>query len=151
MLNPGQIEPGRMEEIMNRISFGSMESVEGIPVLEVFIKNIEDDKILGKGYLAPFRQYCFQVSGTKEGSGDYGSSEVIGLKHCKVSTLGEGVGFQSNNSPEEVTKELLLGQAVIAVVQYAAYNSNLKPFVGNVINNGKMSDFIDEVYNYLFK
>ena len=140
---------------MNRIKFGEMELVNGIPVMEVFIKSSDDDKILTKGYLAPFRQYCFQVSGTKDGSGDHGSSDVIGLKHCMIPTLGEGIGFQSNNSPEGVTKELLLGQAAIAVVQYAAYNINFEPVVGNItgrLHEGKqMRDFIDEVYNYLFK
>lgn len=46
-----------------------------MPIVEV----ICDGGRYEKGYLTPFRGYRFQVSGTKDGQGDCGSSQVVGL------------------------------------------------------------------------
>ena len=55
---------------------------ETIPTLKITFDN-------GGGYyLQPFRKYCFQVSGTIDGDGDYGSSNNLpyeNLKDLKVS------------------------------------------------------------------
>ena len=59
----------------------SLTSYEGVPVLKV---TQEDGKV---GYLAPFRGYCFQVSGSLEGVGDLGASTVVGLGNFLKSDL----------------------------------------------------------------
>ena len=59
----------------NTITFGkiTLEGKTGIPTLEI----ICEDRSF---YLTPFRGYRFQVSGTKDGDGDYGSSPVVHFK-----------------------------------------------------------------------
>lgn len=57
---------------LKKIEFGSLtlEGRSGIPTLEI--------KCGDRSYfLTPFRGYRFQVSGTKDGEGDYGSSPVV--------------------------------------------------------------------------
>lgn len=56
----------------NQITFGNLtlEGRSGIPTLEIKV----DDRSY---YLTPFRAYRFQVSGSKDGDGDYGSSPVL--------------------------------------------------------------------------
>lgn len=60
---------------MKKIEFGNLtlEGRTGIPTLE--IKCGERSY-----YLTPFRGYRFQVSGSRDGDGDYGSSPVIHYK-----------------------------------------------------------------------
>ena len=62
---------------INKIAFGklTLEGRTGIPTLEI---KVGDDSF----YLTPFRGYRFQVSGTKDGDGDYGSSPVIHYKEA---------------------------------------------------------------------
>ena len=57
------------------IEFGNLtlEGRTGIPTLEI---KVEDRSY----YLTPFRGYRFQVSGSKDGDGDYGSSPVVHFK-----------------------------------------------------------------------
>lgn len=112
------------------------------------------------GYLAPFRNYAFQVSATFDGCGDLGSSKVIGLQNV-IRSNGGGHG-PSNLNWEETTWELLKGQACIALMQFAsrdhAYiNLNSAGYFGNqqasngekVWCNNLMDLFILEVVHYL--
>lgn len=64
-----------MKNNNNTITFGkiTLEGKTGIPTLEI----VTDDRSY---YLTPFRGYRFQVSGTKDGDGDYGSSPVVHFK-----------------------------------------------------------------------
>jgi len=57
---------------MKNIEFGSLtlEGRTGIPTLEI---KCGDSNF----YLTPFRGYRFQVSGSTDGDGDYGSSPVV--------------------------------------------------------------------------
>ena len=57
-----------------------------IPVIELKVK--DSDIIVG--YLSPFRCYRFQVSGTFDGQGDYGCTEVIGLANCIIDKIYDG-------------------------------------------------------------
>ena len=62
-------------ELPKDIWFGeiTLEGRTGIPTLEI--------RCDGRSYyLTPFRGYRFQVSGSKDGDGDYGSSPVIHYK-----------------------------------------------------------------------
>lgn len=58
-----------------------LTSYEGVPVLKV---TQEDNST---GYLAPFRGYCFQVSGSLEGIRDLGASTVVGLGNFVLAGL----------------------------------------------------------------
>ena len=48
---------------------------EGMPTLMIKA----DDEKIGTGYLHPFRAYSFQVSGSADGQGDYGSTGVMDI------------------------------------------------------------------------
>ena len=137
---------------MNTLKLRKVEVPEGkLPLLAVTVTTEEGEKIR-RGFLSPFRKYCFQVSGTVNGSGDFGASEVIGLKNIKIEELGCGFGHESNHNPEGVTKELLRGQAVIALAQFAAINEASLGDIANHTGEGKkMLTYIDEVYDFLFK
>ena len=66
-----------------RATFGELRMYENfMPVLEIKV----NDKVVG--YLSPFRGSRFQVSGTFDGQGDYGSSEVVGLKNAILKNTG---------------------------------------------------------------
>ena len=69
------LEATTMKNNNNTITFGkiTLEGKTGIPTLEI----VTDDRSY---YLTPFRGYRFQVSGTKDGDGDYGSSPVVHFK-----------------------------------------------------------------------
>lgn len=60
---------------MKKIEFGTLtlEGRSGIPTLEIKCGN-------RSYFLTPFRGYRFQVSGSRDGDGDYGSSPVIRFK-----------------------------------------------------------------------
>ena len=137
---------------MNKLSLRKVEVPEGkLPILAVTVVTDEGEKIR-RGFLSPFRKYCFQVSGTVNGSGDFGASEVIGLKNIKIEELGYGFGHESNHNPEGVTKELFRGQAVIALAQFAAMNQASLGDIANHTGEGKkLLAYIDEVYDFLFK
>ena len=60
---------------MKTIEFGNLtlEGRTGIPTLEIKCGD-------RSYYLTPFRGYRFQVSGSRDGDGDYGSSPVVHFK-----------------------------------------------------------------------
>ena len=60
---------------MKTIEFGALtlEGRSGIPTLEIKCGN-------RSYFLTPFRGYRFQVSGSRDGDGDYGSSPVVHFK-----------------------------------------------------------------------
>ena len=85
------------------VSFGEViqESYRNIPQLPISIVDEQNNEV-SKGYLTPFRRYCFQVSGDTHGNGDFGSSNVINL--MSLYPLDEGL-----------RKELLKGQITMAI------------------------------------
>lgn len=92
--------------------FGNRCDYHNIPTIEVNILD-EKDEMVTTGYLAPFRTYRMQVSGTAEGSGDLGSSKVMFM--CDyVNVTGRGNISNFGN-------ELFRGQAVIAVAKFVQY------------------------------
>lgn len=146
---------------MNIIKFGKIESkISGdivIPVIEILTRSVDTNENLGRAYLQPFHQYCFQVTGNKEDSAySIGSSCEIGLKHCYITSIGEGPGYETKESAGNITRELLLGQAIIAVLNYAYNCHNIMNItigdIGGYYGEGKkLRDFIDEVYMGLTK
>lgn len=101
----------RFEICKSTITNGNM------PILKITKDN---DRV---GYLSPFRGYRFQVSGTIAGSGDYGSSSVVGLAkvlYADYSSDKDGTfGYQSNVS--DTGAEILCSLAEIAIRNFDAY------------------------------
>lgn len=112
------------------------------------------------GYLSPFRNYKFQVSGTFEGDRDIGSSKVVGLGniwHANKSR-GDGIGYQSNLTWFDTKKELLKGQAALALLDFERhdYKVSLGSFREIKLSNDEtvwvdndLDWFIEEVAIYL--
>lgn len=77
-----------------------------IPQVEVIIESYDGSKFIRKGWLSPFRGYRFQVSGTRNGRGDYGSSPV--MRYSK----------ELASVHPTLIEDLLRGQAIIAVEHF---------------------------------
>ena len=112
-----------MTTIKLDIEFGEMiiNEESKIPMLPVNVFSIDDagtKTIMDTTYLCPFRGYCFQVCGTKDGDGDYGSSGVIGLGHVLTVKRGDGPVFRSNYNSDGIIKELMRGQICLAMNQF---------------------------------
>jgi hypothetical protein len=81
-----------------------------------------DGQVVRKGYLTPFRAYRFQVSGTVNGEGDFGSTPVCNLS--ELARMSDGYG-------------VLLPHAFTAIARWArGYKLGLDPYAifgyGNV-------------------
>lgn len=78
-------------------------------------------------YLTPFRLYDFQISGTLDGDGDYGSSPVIGLCNLMAMTRDnyELSNLSWNNyisTTSNALHPLMKGQAMLAIYGFQKYN-----------------------------
>ncbi len=110
---------------------------DAIPTLKICFDNN------GGYYLQPFRKYCFQVSGSITGDGDYGSSSTLpyeNLKDMKVSAttaiLADAAkaaikDFESRNS------EWVMSNVSIPRRTFAQFIDNCHMWI-----YGKKSDYI---------
>ena len=135
----------------NNIYFGKINfyGTSKMPIIELCI----DDKTVG--YLSPFRGYKFQVSGTLEGQRDIGSSQVIGLGNVWNSRRDETNNklVSSNLSWEETRKELLKGQAMIALFQFQSFKKALIKFAKfgkKTLSNGE-EVWVNDDLDYFIK
>lgn len=115
---------------MKKIEFGTLtlEGRTGIPTLEI--------KTDGRSYyLTPFRAYRFQVSGSKDGDGDYGSSPVIHFKK----TLG-GLHYT-------ITTGIIDSAARDALSRFCD-GRGMMPSIG--VFSHVWYEFIDESHKWLF-
>lgn len=114
------------------------------------------------GYLSPFRNYCFQVSGTFDGQMDLGSSKVIGLGNVwNAKKSRSEIGYQTNLNWYDTKKELLKGQAALAIMSFENYFGGEYKFISSNFGEKKLSNgetvwvnddldwFIEEVAIYL--
>ena len=130
----------------------------GVSNMPIAVIDYDDNS---KGYLSPFRAYKFQVSGSFEGERDMGSSQVVGLKNIVELKMPNkyGAGYSSNVGNEDFVKEILKGQAMIAMVKASRGESiHLGQFGQVELSNGEqlfvnddLDKFIEEVYIYLNK
>jgi hypothetical protein len=78
-----------------------------------------------KYYLAPFRGYKFQVSGTLDGGGDYGSTEVVGLLNIYNALIDVGgcnaPCRQSNVSGKHMVAEIYYCMAMTAILLHSQH------------------------------
>ena len=132
-----------------RATFGELRMYENfMPVLEIKV----NDKVVG--YLSPFRGYRFQVSGTFDGEGDYGSSEVIGLKNAILKSTGtsdDSLYYRSNCNAHDTSIEMLLGLATIAVAKFCRNRNYIMPDINLYCWKDKhvLNDFLEACYNML--
>jgi hypothetical protein len=112
------------------IEFGNLtlEGRTGIPTLEIKCGN-------RSYFLTPFRGYRFQVSGSRDGDGDYGSSPVIHFKE----TLG-GLHYA-------VTTGIIDSAARDALSRFCD-GRGMMPSIGVMTN--VWYEFIDESHKWLF-
>lgn len=112
---------------------------------------LADDEGNEVAFLSPFRNYKFQVSATFEGDRDIGSSKVIGLGNVWSAnkSRGEGIGYQSNLTWFDTKKELLKGQAALALLDFERrhdYKVSLGHFGKVKLSNDEevwVNDFLD--------
>ena len=106
------------------------------------------------GFLSPFRNYKFQVSATFEGSRDLGSSKVIGLGnvwHANKSR-GDGICYQSNLTWFDTKKELLKGQAALAILDFERHDYKVSlGHVGKVKLSNDEEVWVDDFLDYFIE
>lgn len=100
-----------------------------IPTLVVNVVNNETSKVVATGYLTPSRGYCFRVSANDSGAGEMGSSPTMRLGR---------IARMNNNA-----YELLLGQVMLALQDFASSDATIKVCDGNiaVINKYEISKY----------
>jgi hypothetical protein len=115
---------------INKVTFGklTLEGRSGIPTLELKV----GDRSF---YLTPFRAYRFQVSGSKDGDGDYGSSPVI---HSRESF---------KELPRTITTGIIDSAARDAIYRFCEGGREI-PFIGTMTN--VYYEFLDESHKWLW-
>jgi len=118
---------------MGQITF---EGKSGIPTLALNLVEIEpetkEEVIIRTVYLSPFRGYSFQVSGTKDGDWDMGSSSVIAFYKDAFKNLVQFKNYQ-------VLNPVLKGQAMMAIIQFTN-NSYCEKTIYS--ENGEVEDLV---------
>ena len=151
--------------INGRISVGAPYVPDGATIptvrIDVHLDGEDGEQYLSKGYLTPFRRYCFQVSANERGDCDMGSSPAIGDMRYVLNYL---VDPELPLDPC-TGKSFINGQAALAVqafipstyrgrkvlvekFSYKYYSSN---FVGltHDENLKNWSKFIDMCYDWI--
>ena len=103
---------------------------ETIPTLKLAFDN-------GGGYyLQPFRKYCFQVSGSIDGEGDYGSSNDLPYENLK-------------DLPVSTTTAILTDAAKAAIKDFESRNNDW--VISNVsIPRWAFAKFIDDCHIWIY-
>jgi len=103
---------------------------ETIPTLKIAFDN-------GGGYyLQPFRKYCFQVSGSIDGEGDYGSSNDLPYENLK-------------DLPVSETTAILTDAAKAAIKDFESRNNDW--VISNVsIPRWAFAKFIDDCHIWIY-
>ena len=86
-------------------------SETGFPTIEIRIFRPDGLSVLSRGYLSPFRGYCFQVSGSRKGDVDKGASPAL-------QPFSKMLANVPDDESGTVKKTLLKGQAIIALHRY---------------------------------
>lgn len=104
--------------IICSVELGKIEKSEtGFPVLEIRVIMPDNLTVLTRGWLMPFRGYCFQVSGTRKGEWDLGASPALQPFREMLSTVPD-------DESGTVKKSLLKGQALIALHRFLQRDSD---------------------------
>lgn len=126
---------------MERIALKNL-TVLNMPVLEIDIGIVDNVK----GYLSPFRYYKFQVSETKAGEVDLGSSAIVGLKHFTDIIPSTGIGYDHNQDPCKEGLKALASSALMQFITYPSVANKIDMSVIDVIiHSNEFDEFIDRV------
>lgn len=115
---------------INKVTFGklTLEGRSGIPTLELKVGD-------RSYYLTPFRAYRFQVSGSKDGDGDYGSSPVLHYREA------------FKELPCSITTGIIDSAARDAIYRFCEGGREI-PFIGTMTN--VYYEFLDESHKWLW-
>ena len=103
---------------MKKILFGEVKK-SGMPAIQVIVETDGVKDVTGE--LRLFRGYSFQVTDS-DGFGDLGCSKVIGFANIKYEKVNTGNSWSASNLSEKgAMKELLKGQALLAIVDHLRY------------------------------
>ena len=86
-------------------------AMELVPAGTYSIPTVVIETLTGRKYfLQPFRGYRFQISGSAKGSGDYGSSTVVGLANV--------LRLEQHNPPTESRSSIYASNVVDLIDEY---------------------------------
>lgn len=141
----------------------TFEGRTGIPTMEILVKEKDTDRIVDTKYLAPFRGYAFQVSGTRNGEWDCGSSSPMAYNDGnKIHGYGTILKDLTQYNNYAVLNPILKGQAMIALVEFASREfiirdknsedglTEIHPALGfRAGNNAQLDRFIGESIKWI--
>ena len=121
------------KNVVNLVYIKTADFVEGASIPTLALKDEEGNV---RGYLHPFRGYRFQVSGSAEGNGDYGSSEVVGLANI---VTGRYTGRDTAANPSLSVWASNSGDIVCSIFEAFAWNA-LFEFTGRGVSLSEEND-----------
>lgn len=136
---------------MYKIEIGNVIDFEGVPVLELNVVDFERKVNKSTVYLSPFRGYRFQVSGTFDGHGDYGSTEVVGLGnvlHAKFTRV-DGFSGKSNLPADKMGREMLLWGMSYAVMKFCDMQNIVPCNIQDSFLHPTVQEFLDKTIEFL--
>ena len=115
------------KNLVNLIDINNGEFVEGASIPTLALKDEEGNV---RGYLHPFRGYRFQVSGSVEGDGDHGSSEVLGLANIVTASFA---GRDTAKNPDLSVWASNSSDICVSLLEALAWNA-LDEYTGHTIS-----------------
>lgn len=134
---------------MYKLNIGEVKNFEGVPVLELHVE--DNGRKVNTVYLSPFRGYRFQVSGTLDGVGDYGSTEVVGLGnvlHAKFRRV-DGFSGKSNLPMEKMGREMLLWGMSRALLMFCNMQGVIPCNIQDSFLCPTVQEFLDKTIEFL--
>lgn len=133
------------------MKLGNIEIKEDskIPMLEI----LEQGASSGKLYVMPFKGYRFQVT-SKDGTGDYGSSDVLGLGNIVLMCNNyqrpdDNYSIWASNSShgKGYAKSLFHSMVRESLCEFSARNSY--NYVVDYADEGKIEELVEATYNWI--
>ena len=136
---------------MYKLNIGDVKNFEGVPVLELHVEDYERKVKRNTIYLSPFRGYRFQVSGSLDGNGDYGSTEVVGLGNVLNAKFSKVDGFsgKSNLPMNEMGREMLLWGMSRAVLLFCDMQNIVPCNIQDSFLRPTVQEFLDKTIEFL--
>ena len=138
-----------------KLEFAHVEE-KRIPVMSITITDEDGNNKIG--YLSPFRGYAFQVSYTKDGSGSYNASPVIGFgnvikafdlyrKDIDENGLSSLSIYGSNSSL--IDKNIMLVYGKFAMLEFISSRGCSMCDVNYTTHMKTFNEFIDNSYEWV--
>ena len=114
------------KNVVNLVYIKTADFVEGASIPTLALKDEEGNV---RGYLHPFRGYRFQVSGSVEGDGDHGASEVLGLANI---VTGSFSGRATAKNPDLSIWSSNSSDICVSLLEALAWNA-LDEYTGHTV------------------